>query len=108
MIAAIPTKYALGAYPPCTAEHSACDQGDDRKLCAAGDEGCGHDGHLTVTVILDRSGSHDTRNAAAGTDQHRDEGLTGKAELTEDTVHNECDTSHITAALKECQEQEQD
>ena len=85
-----------------------CDHGDKRKLCTAGDEGGRHDCHTAVTLVFNRTGSHDTRNTAAGTDQHRDEGLTGKAELTEDTVHDEGDTCHVTASLQECKEDEQD
>ena len=62
---------------------------------------------LTVTLIFNGTRSHDTGDTAAGTDQHRDKGLTGQTELTEDTVQNECDTRHITASLQECKEEEQ-
>ena len=51
---------------------------------------------------------HDARDTAAGADQHRDERFTGKTELTEDTVHDEGDTRHIAAGLKERKENEED
>ncbi len=89
-------------------EERTRDQRDDGKLRAAGDEGRRHDGHAAVALVLDRPGSHDARDAAAGADHHRDEGLAGEAEPSEDTVHDERDTRHVAAALKECQEEEQD
>ena len=58
--------------------------------------------------LLNGLGSHDTRNTAAGGNQQRDEALTGQSEVTEYTVHNERDTRHVTAVLKDGQEQEQD
>ena len=97
-----------GRDPRGAAEQSACDHGDERDLCAAGDEGRRHDGHTAVTLVFYRAGSHDSGNAAAGADEHRDEGLAGEAELTEDTVKDECDTRHVAAGLKECEEEEQD
>ena len=99
MIAAIPTKYALGATQEAPLNRCACNQCDDRQFCAAGDKGGGHDRHLTVSVVLDRTGSHDTRDSTTGTDQHRDKGFTGKTKFTEDTVHDKCDTGHVTAGL---------
>ena len=48
--------------PRSSAKDSACEQGDNRKLSSTRDKGCGHDGHTTVTLVLDGSGSHDTRN----------------------------------------------
>ena len=59
-------------------------------------------------VILDGTGSHDTRDTASTADQHRDEGFSGKAELTEDTVHDKGNTCHVAASLKECKEDKQD
>ena len=56
-------------------------------LSAARYEAGGHDGHAAVALLLDGTGSHDSRYAAAGADQHRDKGLARKAELAEDTVH---------------------
>ena len=93
---------------PCrTAEDCAGDHCDKRLLSAAGDKGGCHNGHTTVTFVLDGSGCHDAWDAAACADQDRDEGLTGQTELTEDTVHNECDTSHVAASLQDCQQDEQ-
>ena len=69
--------------------------------------------NVVVMMVIRRSrsfqsyGKHDARHAAACTDEDRNEGLTGKAELTEDTVHNERDTRHVTARLEECKEDEQ-
>ena len=96
-----------GCNPGRTAEDSTCYHGDERNLSAAGDKGCGHDSHTSVSFVFDSTGSHDTGNAAAYTYQHRNEGLTGKTELSEDSVHYECDTSHVTAGLKECEEKEE-
>ena len=48
--------------------------------------------HTAVTLVLDGTGSHNTGNAAAGTNQHGDEALAGQAEAAEDTVHDERNT----------------
>ena len=90
------------------AEHGTCDEADDGHLSAAGDEAGGHDGHAAVALVLDGTGSHNTGHAAAGTDQHGDEALTGQAELAEDTVHDEGDTGHIADVLQDGQQEEQD
>ena len=76
---------------------------DERHLCAAGDEGGGHDRHTAVTFIFNGTRSHDAGDAAAGADKHRDEGLAGQAELAEDTVQNEGDTGHVAARFEEGQ-----
>ena len=91
-----------------TAEQSTCDEADDGHLSAAGDEAGGHDGHTAVALVLDGTGSHDARDAAARADQHGNEALTGQAELTEDTVHDEGDTGHIADVLQDGQQEEQD
>ena len=97
-----------GGDPGTAAEEGAGDHADERNLGAAGDERGGHDRHTAVTLVFDGTGGHDARNAAAHTDEHGDEGLTGKAELTEDTVENESDTGHVAAGLEEGEHQEQD
>ena len=96
-----------GGDPGTAAEEGAGDHADERNLGAAGDERGGHDRHTAVTLVFDGTGGHDARNAAAHTDEHRDEGLTGKAELAEDTVENEGDTGHVAAGLEEGEHQEQ-
>ena len=96
-----------GCNPGTATKHSSGDHADDRHLSTAGDEGGGHDGHLTVTVIFDGTGGHNTGNAAAGTDQHGDEALAGQTELTEDTVHDEGDTSHVANVFQDSQQEEQ-
>ena len=93
--------------PCCAAEDSTCYHGDERKLSTTRNKCGSHNRHLTVSVVLDGTGSHDTGNTTSGTDQHRNEGFTGQTELTEDTVHDECDTCHVTTGLQECQEDEQ-
>ena len=93
---------------PCgIVEHRTCDQGNDRKFRTAWNEGRCHDRHTAVTLVFNRTACHDTRNTASGTDHHRDEGFAGETELTEDTVHDECDTRHVSAAFQEGQEEEQ-
>ena len=96
-----------GGDPGRAAEDSAGDHGDEGSLRAAGDEGSGHDGHTTVALVLDGTGSHDAGNAAAHAHQDRDEALTRQAELTEHAVQNEGDTGHVAASLQERQQQEQ-
>ena len=108
MIAAMPMKYARGGYPCAAAEQCAGDHCDERNLCAAGDEGGGHDRHAAVTLVFDGAGSHDARNAAADADEHGDEALAGEAELAEHTVKNEGDTRHVAAGLEEGEHEEQD
>ena len=53
-----------------TAEQRTCDQADDGHLSSAGDEAGSHDGHAAVALVLDGTGSHDARDAAASADQH--------------------------------------
>ena len=96
-----------GGHPCAAAEQSTGDHGDKGNLCAAGDEGSGHDGHPAVALVFNGTGGHDTGHAAAGADQHGDEGLAGQAELTEHTVQNEGDTGHVAAGLQEGQHQKQ-
>ena len=96
-----------GCYPCRAAEDGACNHGDERRLCAARNKGRRHDGHAAVFFVLNGTGSHDARNAAAGTDQNRNEGLAGQAKAAENTVHDEGNTRHVAASLQECQEDEQ-
>ena len=96
-----------GGDPGAAAEERARDHADERDLCAAGDKGRGHDRHTAVAFIFNGTRGHDTRNAAADADEHRDEGLAGQAELAEDTVENEGDTGHVAAGFEEGQHQEQ-
>ena len=97
-----------GGSDPCgAAEDGAGDHGDEGHLRAAGDKGRGHDRHAAVTLVFNGTGCHDARDAAAGADEHGDEGLTGQAELAEDTVEHEGDTGHVAAGLEEGEHQEQ-
>ncbi len=97
-----------GGSDPCSAaKDRAGDHGDEGYLRAAGDEGGGHDGHTAVTLVFNGTGGHDARDAAAGADEHGDEGLTGQTKLPEDPVQNEGDTGHVAAGLQEGQHQKQ-
>ena len=58
---------------------------------AAGHKTGGHNGHAPVAFVFNGAAGHNARHAAAGTDQHRDKTFAGKAELAEDTVHDECE-----------------
>ena len=62
---------------------------------------------LRSNVVLNGTGSHDAGNAAARADQHGDEALAGQAELTEDTVHDKGDTSHVANVFEDGQQEEQ-
>ena len=90
-----------------SSENGAGDQSDNRQLCPAWHEGRRHYGHFAVTVILDRTGSHDSGNSASRRHKAGNERFSGKAELAEDTVHDKCDTRHISDILKDRQQQEQ-
>ena len=96
-----------GCNPSGAAEDCTCDHCDERLLCAAGDKGGCHNCHTAVTFIFNGSGSHDSGDAAAGTNQNRDKGLTRQTKLPEDTIQNECDTSHIAACFQDSQQDEQ-
>ena len=93
-----------GSHPPCTAEESRGNQGDNRQLCAAGDKGGGHDRHTAVSLVFNGTGGHNSGNAAAGTDEHRDERLAGKTEFAENTVQHKSDSGHVAAGFQERQE----
>ena len=95
-----------GGDPAAAAEQSTCDQADDGHLGTAGNEAGGHDRHTAVTLVLDGTGSHNTGNAAAGTNQNGDEALAGQTEAAEDTVHDEGDTGHVDI-LEDGQQEEQ-
>ena len=96
-----------GRDPAGVMEQCTRNQGDDGHLCAAGNEGRRHDGHFTVTVILNGTAGHDTGHTAAGRDQHGDKALARQAELSENTVHNEGDTRHVADVFQNGQEEEQ-
>ena len=95
---------ATHAAPP---KIAPANHGNEGHLRAAGDKGRGHDRHAAVTLVFNGTGCHDARDAAAGADEHGDEGLTGQAELAEDTVEHEGDTGHVAAGLEEGEHQEQ-
>ena len=97
-----------GANPPGTAEECNGNHGNDRQFRTAGNERRRHDRHTTVALIFNGTGGHDTGNTAARSDEDWDEGFTGKAELSEDTVQDECDTSHVTAGFEERKEDKED
>ena len=97
-----------GGRNPCrAAEQSRRDHRDDREFRSAGDKCRCDDRHTTVSFVFNGSRCHDAGHAATGSDQHRNEGFTGQAEATEDTVHDESDTRHVSASLQKRQAQEQ-
>ena len=90
------------------AEQGAGNQADDRHLRAARHKARSHDRHTAVPFVFNRPGGHDTGDAAAGTDQHRDKGFAGQSETAEDTVHDEGNTCHVTAVFQNSKHQEED
>ena len=103
------TKEVCACCNPCsTAEYSTCDHRNERCLRTARDKCCCHDGHTTVTLILNCSGSHDTWDTTTCTNKDWNEGFTWKTEFTENSIHDEGDTCHVTAGLKNSQQEEQD
>ena len=96
-----------GCHPCAAAEQSACDHADDGHFCAAGDEARGHDGHFSVSVLLDCAGRHDAGDAAAGGNQHGNERFAAKAEFSEHAVHDERDSRHVAAVLKHGKQKEE-
>ena len=95
-------------HPPCTAHQEAGDQSNDRKLGAAGNHRRGDHGHAAVFFTLNRPGRHDTGYAASGGDEERNKALAGEAESSENTIHDEGNTCHISTVLQNGQEQEYD
>ena len=94
---------------PCAAvEEGDCHHGNDLHLCGTGQISCQHDGHAAVFFVLNGTGSHDSRNTAAGSDQHGDKGFSGQSEMTEQTIHDKCDPGHVAGVLQQTQEKEQD
>ena len=91
---------------PVTAHNCAGKQSNNRQLSTTGDKGCSHDSQTAVGFIFNSTGSHNTRYAAACGNQQRNEALAAHTELTEETVHNEGYTRHITAVLQKAQQQE--
>ena len=99
-------KIHAGSHPPCAAHQVAGDQSDNRKLGTARNHCCGDHGHPAVLLRLDGTSGHDAGYAAAGGNQERNEALSGKSELAEDTVHDEGNACHVSNVLQEAQEQE--
>ena len=91
----------------CISCHDATHKSDNRKLGTTWDKCRCHNCQTTVIICLDRFGSHDSRDSTAGGDKKRDKALSGKSKMTEYTVHDECNTNHITAVFKDGKEQEQ-
>ena len=98
-------KICTRCHPCSSVKQRTCNQSNNRKLCSTRDKSSCHNCHLTVSVIFNRSGCHNSRNTASGTNQHRNKGFTGQAEFTEDTIHNKGDTRHVSTAFQKCQEQ---
>ena len=96
------------SHPRDIREHCSANQGDDREFCTTGNKGGGHNGHTTVFFIFNGFGSHNTRDATTGADEHWDKALTGQAEFTENTVHDKGNTCHITTVLQNGEEEKQD
>ena len=82
-------------------------QTDNRKLCSARYECRRHDRHLAVAIIFNCTRCHDARNAAACRYEDRYKTLAGQAELAENSVHDKCNTRHVTDILNDGQKQEQ-
>ena len=85
MIAATPTKYALHATHPALSKKAPAIKAMIGSFAPQGIK-------VVVMIVILRSrsfsivlDSHNTRNTTSGTDQHRNEGLSGKTKLTEDT-----------------------
>ena len=97
---------SAGCDPPRAVEKSRGDQSDNGQLCAAGDKGGGHHRHAAVAFILNGAGGHDTGNTAAGADEHRDKGFSGKTEFAEYAVHHKGDSGHVAAGFQEGQKDE--
>ena len=89
------------------AHKRAHEQGDDGSLGTAGHERRRHGGHAALVLVLDGLRGHDTGNAAARGDEHRDERLARQAEAAEHAVHDERDAGHVAAVLKQAQEGEE-
>ena len=93
--------------PPGATKNSRCKQCNNRHLCTTRNKGCRHDGHTTIVLILDCTGSHNTRNATTSTNQNWNKRFTRQAKTTEYTIENKGDTGHISAGFKNCQQEEQ-
>ena len=91
---------------PVTAHNSAGKQSNNRQLSTTGNKSCSHDSQTAVGFVFNSTGSHNTRYAATCGNQQRNEALAAHPELTEETIHNEGYTRHITAVLQKAQQQE--
>ncbi len=101
--------HKIGGYrhQAAAAEQSAGKQADNGQLRAAGHKAGGHNGHAAISFVFNGAAGHDAGHAAARADQHGNKALAGKAEFAEDTVHDECDASHIANIFQYGQHQEQ-
>ena len=88
-------------------KQAACNQGNHRKLCAAGDKGGNHNGDFPVFFALNGTAAHNSRDAAAGGYQKRNKGLSGQAKTPKNPVHDKRNSRHISAVLQQRQKQEQ-
>ena len=104
-----PNAYEEGGYrnQGGIAEHRAGKQADDGHFRAAGNEARGHDGDLPVVLLLDGSGGQNAGHAAAGGNQHGNDGFAGQAEFAQEPVHNEGHPGHIAHILQQGQQEGQ-
>ena len=77
----------------------ACNGGKDREFSAAREERNNANGRGTFLLVCKRTGVDHCRHRATEAHDHGEERSAGKTELTEHSVENERDTSHIAAVF---------
>ena len=70
-------------------------------------ERCQQDGHASVPFRRQGSCCHNCRNSTAETDQQRYDTSAGQTDLSQQFVHHESNTRHITCIFQNRQEEEQ-
>ena len=79
----------------------------DWHLGAAAHKRRKQDGHLAVALRRQGAAGHDRRHAAAEADEKRHDAATGQADLAQELVHDEGDTSHVAAVLEQREKEKQ-
>ena len=71
----------------------------DGKLSAAAHKGGEYDGHFAFPFTSQCSRCHDGGNATTKAYDERNKGRAGKADFTQELIHNKGHTGHVTAVL---------
>ena len=96
-----------GSYPSGIIEENTGEQSDNGQFGTTWHKGCQHSRRPSLSVILNGSRGHNPRNGTACTDDHWDNGFSRKTHFNKKPVHDNGNSGHIPAILKQCQKEKE-